>query len=668
MRQLPASTWLTLKVAMFSIPAVLLFFYEYLLPGREVHIPYDLASYHYPLFDYAFLRLKAGDFPIWDPTTYSGMDFVSNVQAALFYPPTWLLFLLGWGADDLSYLAVQLFNIAHVWLAFVFAWLWLSNKKLDLLPCVIGAMVFAFSGFVCTQLQHFGLVAAYAWFPFGLWGIDQACARMSWTPLWKLSVAVAMTFLAGYPPIWFVYLVVVAAYALFSTRSPKIIAAVLMAGLLSIVLIAVQLLPAWEASLYRKTELSYGGIRDPMFFISWFIANFWNFDLDVPVQTNPGRDYFYLGACGLVGLLCLLRFRDNKQRVLPGLAIVIACLFMLADPGELVFLIADKWATFGDLVRAYYFMAGITLGLAVLCAQGLHAWLQRQCRPAPSWMTGLALFGLAAWSLSGLVRWKLQNFGAGWNAAVDTIVLLAIMTLALQVYRASADNKRTIIFLALLAVTAIEFKVLGTSKRFNAAAGPGPVFSATEMIGMNSATYSTLRSQPEFRILLDEWGPFPGDLRHLALRTPNGFDPFLGSRYEELIRTVGSFRTNREFSIDPANDAALQLLGIRYVITADRSPVYPVLIADADFRLMGPDDYYYKVFEYLNATPSYGWEGDSKAVVQMEQWQPEQRLFRTSSSQPGLFTFSEQYRPGWTATIDGTEQTIKPWQTAFQSI
>ena len=658
----------TLLVALLSIPAVLLFFLEYLPPFRKVHIPFDLPGYHYPLFNYAFLRLKAGDFPVWDPTTYAGMDFVANVQAALFYPPTWLMFLLSWRADSLPYFCVELLDIAHVWLAFVTAWLWLSNKKLDVLPAIIGAMVFAIGGYACMQLQHFGQVAAYAWFPFGLWGIDQACARNSWAPLWKLALAVGMTFLAGYPPTWLVYVVAVAAYILASTRNRRILGAAIAAGALSIALIAVQLLPVWEASLYRKTEFSYGSKRDPMAFISWIIANFWDFDMDVPVMTNPDRQYFYLGALALVGLLCLLRFRDRQQRVLPALAIVGAGLFVITDAGNMVSWIVERSATLGDLVRSYYFMASITLGLSMLCAQGLHACLQVKAKPLPPWMTWLAVAGLIAWPVSGVVRWTQQNFAAGWLGAIDSVALITIMGFSLYVYRVASGNPRRFLFAALLVATAIEFKVFGTSKRISADVGPGPAFSSTAIRGMNSDDYRTLRSQPEFRVLLDEWGPQPAELRHMALSTPNGFDPFLGSRYEELITSLGTFRTNREFSISPQNDKALHLLGVRYVITAEQSPIYADMKADTDFQLITQDNSYYKVFEYREATPSYGWENSADTAVQLETWQPERRSFRVNSPSGGLFTLSEQYLPGWAAFVDGTEQAVKPWQIAFQSV
>ena len=120
-----------ITVAFAGLAATFLFFFEYVPPLRQVHIPYDMAAYHYPLADYAFQSLKQGRFPQWDASIYSGMDFVSNVQAALFYPPTWLMFALSWGGERLSYQALEDLTLAHVWLAFLLCYLWLCAKRLD---------------------------------------------------------------------------------------------------------------------------------------------------------------------------------------------------------------------------------------------------------------------------------------------------------------------------------------------------------------------------------------------------------------------------------------------------------------------------------------------------------------------------------------------------------
>src|SRR5215467_517725 len=158
-------------IAAASLLFTILFFIEYtpiFRHARNVHIPFDLEAYHYPLADYAFQSVHQGRFPQWDPTIYSGLTFAGNIQAALFYPPTWLMFAFNLGRPKLSYQALEDLTLAHVWLAFLLCYIWLRREReLHALACALGAGVFAFSGYMLHQLQHFGLVAGYAWMPLG---------------------------------------------------------------------------------------------------------------------------------------------------------------------------------------------------------------------------------------------------------------------------------------------------------------------------------------------------------------------------------------------------------------------------------------------------------------------------------------------------------------------
>ena len=83
-------------VATASLLFTAAFFIEYTPLFRRVHIPYDLEEFYYPLADYAFQSLHQGRWPQWDPTLYCGLSFAGNTQAALFYPPTWLMFAFSW--------------------------------------------------------------------------------------------------------------------------------------------------------------------------------------------------------------------------------------------------------------------------------------------------------------------------------------------------------------------------------------------------------------------------------------------------------------------------------------------------------------------------------------------------------------------------------------------
>src|SRR5260370_39066904 len=109
-------------------------------------LPHELNSYPLLHSDYAFQAIRQGRFPQWDPTIYCGLSLVGNVQAALFYPPQWLMFLGAMGRPKLSYQAMEYLALAHVWLAFLLCYLWLFfQKRLHWLAAALGAGLFAFS-------------------------------------------------------------------------------------------------------------------------------------------------------------------------------------------------------------------------------------------------------------------------------------------------------------------------------------------------------------------------------------------------------------------------------------------------------------------------------------------------------------------------------------------
>ncbi len=153
-----------MSVALLSLISTWLFFFEYFPPFRRVHFPFDIEGFHYPLWNYAFHSLRAGRFPLWDPSMYCGSPFAGNIQAALFYPPTWLLFAVNAGHRLIAYVWVEALVAAHIWLAFFLAWLWL-RRRFSLLTSVLAAAVYAFSGNTLYQIQHAGMIMGYAWVP-----------------------------------------------------------------------------------------------------------------------------------------------------------------------------------------------------------------------------------------------------------------------------------------------------------------------------------------------------------------------------------------------------------------------------------------------------------------------------------------------------------------------
>jgi len=651
-------------VAVLSLLFTAAFFIEYTPLWPRVHIPYDLEYFHYPLADYAFQAIRHGRFPQWDPTIYCGLSFAGNVQAALFYPPTWLMFTaaLALGHLTLSYQALEDLVLAHVWLAFLLCYVWLyRGRKLHWLASALGSGIFAFSGYMLLQLQHLGLVCGYAWMPLGFYAIDDADESGRWQPFWKLALASTMCFLAGYPTGWVVFAVCMIVYAGARKESVKYTfwTAFALAG--SMLFAAVQLLPAWEATRLRVPEVRYGsvsGMRDPGFYLSYLVPNFFDFGLHVDPQTNPGKDYLYLGASAFVGIALLLYSR-RYVGTSPLIAVLLACFIFLANPYGLAGKVVGGSFFLSQLFNAWYFLPGITAAIAGLAAIGLNWGLRRASRPIPTWMI-VVVAGLAlVWSARLAIAWAGGGhaFSTGWRSATDALIATALTGALIVVFAGASRRSSICVSLSLLLLAAAEYKTFGTSKRFNASAGrSGPNFAHAGLTGLK-------------RLALDLTGPPPTALRHTGLATPQGFDPLLPAHYQAFIERAGHFRSDREFDLPPENESALQILGVGHFITSEEAPFYSRLVENPHFRLLQPDDSYYKIFEFLDARPSFGWEEPAAdRVAEMIGWQPEWRAFRVRSHAGGGFRLAEQFHPGWSATVDGAPVTVQRCHEAFQCV
>jgi hypothetical protein len=663
----------TRYIAVVSFFFTILFFIEYTPPLHRVHIPFDLEGFHYPLADYAFQSIHQGRFPQWDPTIYSGLSFTGNIQAGLFYPPTWLMFAFNCGRARLSYQSVEDLALAHVWLAFFLCYIWLRHQRgLHALACVLGAGIFAFSGYMLVQLQHLGLIAGYAWMPLGFWGLDAADQRDSWRPLWMLTAASALCFLAGYPSTWVAFCVCMIAYAFGGKgglwRAPWVACA--LAG--SLLVAAVQVLPAWEASRLKVPDPKYGnisGTKDTSYFVSYFLPNYFDFGLDVPVNTNRGKDYLYLGAPAFAGL-ALLCCRKSFAGAGPALAVLVTSLLFLTNPFGVLGRVIERSATLTQMFSAYYFLAGVTAAVALLAALGLDYGLRRAGKPAPRWFAASAIALSLGWSIRLMIVWMAggNQFAVRWLSAVDALAAAILCGLLIIVFTGSSGLFRGCVAVALLILTAAEYKAFGTSKRFNA--GRGRVGVEYEPFrGVNTTVYHSLRQHPEYRTALDLIAPYPGELRHAGLTTPQGEDPFLPTQYKVLMDRIAVSRNNRAFDLRPEDERTLQLLGVRYFISSKRGPLYAQLSSSRRFDRLQPDDSSYTVFEYVDARPSFGWENeDGNQDIELRTWQPEKRGFIIRSTSGRGFRLAEQFFPGWNATVDGNNTPIKRCHEAFQCI
>ena len=648
----------TIAIALASLVFTYLFFGEYLSPFRKVYVPFDLWGYHYPLMDFAFQSLKRFSFPAWDPSIYCGQPFAGNIQAALFYPPTWILYAFCASHAHLPYRALEIFQFAHVWLAFLLSFCWLRNKRLTDLACILGAGIFAYSGYAMLQLQHLGLLCGYAWLPLGLWGIDDLIEHRNRPGFLKIVIGSAACFLAGYPPIWLVLAIYWGVYALFSGK-PAVVAWTVLALLASLVLVAIQLLPTIEASSLMLKENRYGqGIRELSFYLSYLIPNFFDFGIDVTAMTNLGREYLYLGAPALFGIAAFLSYRRWRPAI-PLLASGAVCLLVATNPFQAVSAVINRVQLLSQVCGEWYFLAGVTATVAGLAALGIDRFLtHRPKNPSNAW-TIIGVACAAAWAIYELHAWGVSGFRAGWWSALDALATLIVFVICIFGVR-----KHTTMAVVLLLCVAIDYKSFGTSKRFNGRKGSLPhEYARDGFFAMDPQTFQALAAHPEYRILSDLNAPAPVELRHHGLSSPQGSDPLVTERYLNFVRNLGArSETNRELYFDTDNRLAMDTLAVRYVITTENGPLCARLQANPAFKLLGNEGYYFRVYEYQDFSEPF--IGSATLLLRT----PEIREFRVSSIQSADFVLKEQFFPGWTAYLDGHAIPIQLWHGAFQSV
>jgi hypothetical protein len=651
-----------LRVAFFAFLATYLFFYEYLPPWKTVHLFSDIEGYHYPLFNYAQKAFHDGRFPEWDVAEYSGISFVGNPQAAVFYPPNWLVYFANRMHDGVRFQTLEDLEFLHYWAAFLLAWLWLRGWTQTEAPALAAAAVFAFGGYRMAESQHMGAMCGYSWYPLGLWGLEEAVKQKRWAPLWKTAAASALCLLAGYPPTWFVFCVCCVVYAVALAGWRGIWLPVAAIGF-SLLLAMAQLAPVLEAASMKAKEKVYGaGLAGGAFFyLQFLLPNYYDQARSVGHLGPPQESYLYLGAAALLGCFRLL-WRRQWKAILPACALLCAGMLFILNPGRVLEWIIGSLPLVSEACREWNFLAVFGLAAAMLAALGLDD-LAHAGRGIAWWIPVAAA---VVWNARQWWVWRGGGqFATGWWTALEvgvTVVVLCLLFLAPQ---------RILVQAAILATVWMEFKVYGTSRRFNAASGSVDRMFAQdgrtggpEMMGMNAAVYEQMRRDVDYRVALDS-GPHGTELRFYRLATPAGFDPFLTAQYRKAVEHFVPFHTEREFVFDWSNSEMMDAFAVKYVITTPDAEGYAKLASDSRFRLMEPAEGYYRVFEYLAARPSFRFEAGK---AQRIRWSPETRVYHVNSASGGEFHLLEQFFPGWRAYVDGQPARVTRVRTTFQGI
>jgi hypothetical protein len=176
-----------------------LYFRELLpLPEPRRYLGGDFASYFYPVYRYVAEEIAAGRLPHWTPYVGVGYPLLSDIEASVLYPPIRLMTLL---LGPASYVALELYTIAHFVLAGLGMLLLGRTLGLTVVAAGVAALTFMFSGFFWAHASHLTIVQTASWAPWVLAAHARALATGSvgWTV--GAGGVCALMFLGGHPQI-----------------------------------------------------------------------------------------------------------------------------------------------------------------------------------------------------------------------------------------------------------------------------------------------------------------------------------------------------------------------------------------------------------------------------------------------------------------------------------
>jgi len=133
----------------------------------------DNLIQNFPLRVLVGIDLRHGHAPVWDPYLWSGSPLLSGFNAGAAYPATWLFSVLpgalAWVVNQALVEVVA--ALGMVVLLRVLGRSWTASG--------LGAVAFAYGGFMAAQNVHIDLVEAGAWLPWAFAALDRLAHRPS---------------------------------------------------------------------------------------------------------------------------------------------------------------------------------------------------------------------------------------------------------------------------------------------------------------------------------------------------------------------------------------------------------------------------------------------------------------------------------------------------------
>lgn len=656
----------------------------------------DAVRQEYPWRQLAVEQLKRGQYPAWNPYSFSGYPLSANFQSAPFYP----LNILYWLGEFSKVWSWQV--IFQTVLGMTFMAAYLRHLKLRGEAVALGSLAWAGSGFFVSWLETNTVVQTAVWLPLIFLAVDQILSKNKLL-VWGLVLtgSLVSTLLAGHLQTAVysgIAMGLYTAYRALEKKTGRGALLVLTFNLLAGILLMWWLRPGWQFIGLSARNVDQAVWQKPDWFIPWqnavqFIAP--DFFGNPATQNyfgvwNYGEFVGYVGIIPLIFALIAAFSFKRDSRFFAGLMVISTLLAFPTFLAKIPF--QQNWPLVAS-AQPSRLLVLIDFSLAILAAIGLEQILVKASLSRVVKIVTLLLMIVTA----GLVLYtKVINLNISLRNLYLPLVLIAAS--GLMIWLLALKRFQTLIVLAVLALTLFDLSRFAT--KFE-------TFSPKEWLYPRTATIEFLQKEAEtdnFRIApIDERITAPNFLTAYNLQAISGYDPLYLERYAQFIAAVERNRPdisapgfNRIVTPKNYQSPFFDLLGVKYVLTFDDigSARYKLVFQEGLTRVYEnktvlPRAFFadgvvsaadrqqaigimfnrsFDVHRMAVAEANLGDRMFSAGKVTIRGYLSDEIIIETENKDTGYLVLADVYYPAWRATIDSNPAEIIPTDYAFRGL
>lgn len=676
----------------------LIFFWSLFSPGNRHWLWEDFLYFTHPARMFAAYCMSIGEFPFWNPYVFGGQPFFADIQTAVLYPFNLIHSMLAGGQTG-SYVLLEFIETLHYFLAGLFTFRFLRLTGADRQGSLIGAVAFAFSGYLVTHAIHTNFIYVFVWLPLILELFERALSGVKFRYAIFCALTLGISTAGGYPQytlyMYYVLGLYWLVYEICTVRDDGFKAGesskrLLVLGFVAAAALGMNMIswmPAAELADHTpRSEMTYEASvehsLEPRMLLKLVAPRFFG-------TQYPGRNTYWAGGygsfwetCLFVGVLPLmlalfgLRGTLRNRHVAFATALGALALWLaLGKYGLLYKLFFHAAPGFGEFRHPGRFAGFLSLGLALLAA---HGWTMlatgddkdRKFFGGPLFFVllgaGITVLAAYIWTGSGAADPRFASVARpAAAAAIGWTVLAAAVLLAAWYLR--SDPRR----MAWLGMAAC-LVAFGELYWFGAPFIAGTI-SPTDLY-QDSAAVRRFQRETEkelFRInarSLENPGVMAlrrnqGSIDRLFLI--EGYNPLqLERRLKEVEKERRFDLMNVKYAIYIDYDKQQTGMNLRqdYLPRAFMAGQWKVIDSDKEILATLNDPAFdHRNMAVLESEPGISPDlnyDPAQMSAEIVKYSPAEIVVRTSGNSASVLVLSEWHYPAWKVTVDGEPATV----------